>query len=84
MEARETPCVDFKRDFYAKLSQSDLPKDVCAFANSISNEDKYIIFGIEDKTREIGDVLHKVNLKYYLENKQKMSLWEKLKYWIKK
>ena len=52
-EARETPCVDFKRDFYAKLSQSDLPKDVCAFANSISNEDKYIVFGVEDKTREI-------------------------------
>lgn len=55
-EARETPCVDFKRDFYAKLSQSDLPKDVCAFANSVSNEDKYIVFGVEDKTREIVGV----------------------------
>lgn len=53
VEAKETPCVDFKRDFYEKLSQSDLPKDVCAFANSISNEDKYIVFGVEDKTREI-------------------------------
>lgn len=52
-EARETSCVDFKRDFYDKLSQSDLPKDVCAFANSISNEDKYIVFGVDDKTREI-------------------------------
>lgn len=52
-EARETSCVDFKRDFYAKLSQSDLPKDVCAFANSVSNEDKYIVFGVEDETREI-------------------------------
>ena len=52
-EARETSCVDFKRDFYEKLSQSDLPKDICAFANSISNEDKYIVFGVEDKTREI-------------------------------
>lgn len=58
-EARETPCVDFKRDFYAKLSQSDLPKDVCAFANSISNEDKYIVFGVEDKTREIVGIKEK-------------------------
>lgn len=52
-EARETSCVDFKRDCYIKLSQSDFPKDICAFANSISGEDKYIIFGVEDKTREI-------------------------------
>ena len=53
LEARETPYVDLKRDFYDKLCQSDLPKDVCAFANSMSNEDKYIIFGVEDKTREV-------------------------------
>lgn len=53
LEARETPDVDFKRDFYDKLCQSDLPKDVCAFANSISNKDKYIIFGVKDETREV-------------------------------
>jgi len=52
-EARETPWVDFKRNCYIKLSQSDFPKDICAFANSTSNEDKYIVFGVEDETREI-------------------------------
>lgn len=49
---RETPTVDFKRDFYKKLKNSDFAKDIAAFAN-VSGEDKYLIFGIDDKSREI-------------------------------
>jgi len=51
--AQENASVDFKREFYMLLRQSDLPKDVAAFANLQTDEDKYIIFGVEDETREI-------------------------------
>lgn len=51
--ANENNCVDFKREFYTSLKQSDIAKDVAAFANLINNEDKYIIFGVDDETREI-------------------------------
>ncbi len=50
---RETELCDFKRDFYKRLPVSDLPRDVCSFANLASGEDCYIVFGIEDKTRKI-------------------------------
>ena len=52
-DAKETDCVDFKRDFYTSLSVSDLAKDISAFANTLSNDDKYIVFGVEDKTCQI-------------------------------
>ena len=52
-EKRETSTVDFKREFYKSLKNSDLPKDVVAFANSRMHEDRYIIFGVDDDTREI-------------------------------
>ena len=51
--AKESSCVDFKREFYLSLKQSDLAKDVSAFANLLNNEDKYIIFGVDDETREV-------------------------------
>lgn len=51
--AKENSCVDFKRVFYTSLKQSELAKDVSAFANLLNNEDKYIIFGIDDETREV-------------------------------
>lgn len=51
--ADENDCVDFKREFYNSLKQSDIAKDVAAFANLINNEDKYIIFGVDDETRDI-------------------------------
>ena len=51
--AQENAAVDFKREFYTSLRQSDLPKDVSAFANLQTDEDKYIIFGVDDETREI-------------------------------
>lgn len=58
-EKRETPFVDFKRDFYVELNTSDLPKDIAAFANLTEDEDKYIVFGIDDKTREVRGVERK-------------------------
>lgn len=51
--AKENSCVDFKREFYVSLKQLDLAKDVTAFANLLNNEDKYIIFGVDDETREV-------------------------------
>ncbi len=52
-DAKETSLVDFKQEFYKSLKQSDIPKDVSAFANYITDQDKYIIFGVEDKNREV-------------------------------
>lgn len=53
---RETPTVDFKREFYKKLKHSDFAKDIAAFANT-RGQSKYIIFGIDDKTREVVGIL---------------------------
>ena len=50
---RETGIIDFKRDFYKRIEGSDFPKDIAAFANIATDEDRFIIFGVEDKTREI-------------------------------
>ncbi|MBQ8245844.1 MAG: ATP-binding protein [Lachnospiraceae bacterium] len=49
----ETSEVDFKREFYNSLKSSDFPKDVSAFANLTTGTDKYIIFGIDDNSRDI-------------------------------
>lgn len=51
--AKENSYVDFKREFYTSLKNSDIVKDVTAFANLMAKEDKYIIFGVDDETREI-------------------------------
>ena len=55
-DKKETDHVDFKRVFYKSLSESDLSKDVSAFANANSNQDKYIIFGVDDKTRQVTGI----------------------------
>lgn len=52
----ETTYVDFKRDFYRSLKGTDFPKDICAFANLTSRSDRYIIFGVDDKTRQVVGV----------------------------
>ena len=52
----ETMLVDYKRDFYKKLHASDFAKDIAAFANLCVEKDKYIIFGVEDKTRAVTGV----------------------------
>ena len=49
----ETEYADFKRDFYSDLKNSDIIKDIAAFANSPLNQDKYIIFGVDDNSREV-------------------------------
>ena len=49
----ETEYADFKRDFYSDLKNSDIIKDIAAFANSLLNQDKYIIFGVDDDSREV-------------------------------
>lgn len=49
----ESMHVDFKRDFYKNLRDTDFPKDIAAFANLGSKEDRYIIFGVDDKSRHI-------------------------------
>ncbi len=50
---QESEFVDFKEKMYTNLPQSDLAKDVAAFANGSAQGDKYIIMGIEDKERSI-------------------------------
>jgi len=52
----ESMHVDFKRDFYKNLRDTDFAKDIAAFANLDSPEDRYIIFGVEDKTRRITGI----------------------------
>lgn len=52
-DAKETEIVDYKLEFYKNLPYSDLPKDIAAFANHPSDEDKFIIFGVEDNTKQV-------------------------------
>lgn len=49
-----------------------------------TDDNQYLSDSVEGVLIAKGDVLHKVNLKYYLENKQNISFWERLKYWIEK
>lgn len=48
-ENKETEYVDFKEKIYASWKDSDLIKDIAAFANGEAVGDKYLIFGITDK-----------------------------------
>ena len=52
---RETELFDIKEHYYSTDKKFDLIKDVSSFANNKNNSDKYIAFGIKDKTwRVIG------------------------------
>lgn len=55
-EGKETEIVDFKLQFYAKECKSDLIKDIVSFANSCIEEDKYIIFGFDNKENQFRDI----------------------------
>lgn len=44
----ESEIVDFKREFYAKEKKYDMIKDIVSFANNTDNNEKYIIFGIDN------------------------------------
>ena len=54
--SQETDFCDFKREFYHSEKRSDMIKDILAFANSTQCGDKYIIFNIDDKTRQLGEM----------------------------
>lgn len=45
---KESELVDFKQEFYHKEKTQDLIKDIVSFANASDNEEKYIIFGVDD------------------------------------
>lgn len=49
----ESDTVDFKQQYYHEAKKSEFIKDLISFANAASREDKYIIFGVSDDTREI-------------------------------
>ena len=53
---KETEVVDFKLRFYAKECKFDMIKDMVSFANSCIEEDKYIIFGFDNKTNIFNNV----------------------------
>lgn len=53
---KETEIVDFKLRFYAKECKFDLIKDMVSFANSCIEEDKYIIFGYDNKNNTFNNV----------------------------
>ena len=53
---QENEIVDFKLQFYAKECKSDMIKDMVSFANSCLEEDKYIIFGFDNKEYVFNDV----------------------------
>lgn len=53
---KETEIVDFKLRFYAKECKFDLIKDMVSFANSCIEEDKYIIFGYDNKNNIFNNV----------------------------
>lgn len=51
---KESEYVDFKLKTYgSNLSNSELVKDIAAFANGRAKGDKYIVFGVNDETKEI-------------------------------
>jgi len=53
LQHKETDIVDFKKSFYKDDKKYDFIKDLASFSNNAINSDKYIIFGIEDKTFKV-------------------------------
>ena len=52
----EDDTVDFKRQYYHDAKKYDLIKDLISFTNSSSLEEKHIIIGVDDQTRDIVGV----------------------------
>lgn len=50
---KETELFDIKEHYYSTDKKFDLVKDVVSFANNSNNIDKYIAFGIIDKTWQV-------------------------------
>lgn len=51
----ETPCVDFKRELYLGNAgeKAEFIKDIIALANTQADDRRWLIIGIDDKTREL-------------------------------
>lgn len=54
--SQESDFCDFKKEFYHDVKKGDMIKDILAFANSPMYGDKYIIFNVDDKTRQLGEM----------------------------
>lgn len=54
--SQESDFCDFKKEFYHDAKKGDMIKDILAFANSPMYGDKYIIFNVDDKTRQLGEM----------------------------
>ena len=52
----ESEICDFKREFYHDNKKGDLIKDILSFANSTISKDKFIIFNVDNDTRELCDL----------------------------
>ena len=52
----ETNVFDVKQSYYNSKKKFDLIKDIVAFANSSSVDDKYIVFNIDNSTFELSDM----------------------------
>ena len=52
----ETNVFDVKQSYYHSKKKFDLIKDVVAFANSSSVDDKYIVFNIDNTTFELSNM----------------------------
>lgn len=52
----ETNVFDVKQSYYHSNKKFDLIKDVVAFANSSSTDDKYIVFNIDNTTFELSNM----------------------------
>lgn len=52
----ETNVFDVKQSYYHSNKKFDLIKDVVAFANSSSVDDKYIVFNIDNTTFELSNM----------------------------
>ena len=52
----ETEICDFKSEYYHESKKGDLVKDVLSFANSTIPKDKFIIFNVDNDTRELREL----------------------------
>lgn len=52
-DRQENEYVDFKRCYYDEDKKYDIIKDVAAFSNAPSSIDKYIVFGVENRTFDV-------------------------------
>jgi hypothetical protein len=52
----ETEICDFKKEYYHAAKKHDIVKDIVAFSNCTVLSDKFIVFNIDNETREVGNM----------------------------